>query len=57
MCESSHPGPVESLEQSYLWFPCYFALPDFECVTCILVIKRARRGKVWWQEIKDHHSH
>lgn len=48
---------VESPEQSSLWFPCFFALPDFECVPCILLIKRAMRGKVWWQKTKDHHTH
>lgn len=58
MCVRGHTQNLaEPPEQSYLWFPCFFALPDFECVTCILLIKRAMRGKVWWQGTKDCHSY
>lgn len=45
--ERSDPRPCWTSWTELFVVPCFFALPDFVCVTYILLIKRATRGKVW----------
>lgn len=57
VCECSDPGPCGISWAKLSVVPLLLCFAWFWMCYLHLLIKRVMRGKVWWQETKDHYTH